>query len=177
MDTGNYAGNVAASYAPNAVPTAAPTAPPQIIGNPTPTVRTLPAKVLKTTLPPQYKTNTLPPKVIRVNLPPIGPVGGAMPTQAVALGAPSGTVTQTVTAHDVNGDGIPDAYVKNISYDYNGDGVPDRKVQVITGGPGLAAIPGGINVDLNRDGLNDFSMTGAGGASTFVSPQPGAQYV
>ena len=174
MDTGTYTSNVGASFVPGVqtVPTAAP----QIIGNPTPTVRTLPAKVLKTTLPPQYKTNTLPPKVVRVNLPPIGPVGG----QPVSLGGVTqgmGTVSQTVTAHDVNGDGIPDAYVKNISYDYNGDGIPDRKVQVITGGPGLAAIPGGINVDLNRDGINDFGMTGAGGASTFIQPQAGAQYL
>ena len=147
---------------------------PQIIGNPTPTVKTLPPRVVKTTLPPQYKTHTLPPKIVRVNLPPVGPVGGA-PAGVPQFG--QGTVTSTVTAHDVNGDGVPDAYVKNISYDYNGDGIPDRKVQVITGGPGLAAVPGGINVDLNRDGLNDFGMTGAGGASTFVQPQAGAQYL
>ena len=74
LDTGTYTSNVAASYVPQ------PTAAPQIIGNPTPTVRTLPAKVVKTTLPPQYKTNTLPPKVVRVNLPPVGPVGGAVTT-------------------------------------------------------------------------------------------------
>ena len=140
---------------------------PQVIGNPTPTVRTLPPRVVKTTLPPQYKTHTLPPKIVRVNLPPVGPVGGTG----------VGTVTSTVTAHDVNGDGVPDAYVKNISYDYNGDGIPDRKVQVITGGPGLAAVPGGINVDVNRDGMSDFGMSGAGGASTFVQPQAGAQYL
>ena len=181
MDTGTYTSNVAASYAPNAMPVGVTTAPPQIIGNPTPTVRTLPAKVLKTTLPPQYKTNTLPPKVIRVNLPPIGPVGGPVGAQPMAVNQSVGlakpNVTENVTAYDVNGDGVPDAFVKNISYDYNGDGVPDRKVQVITGGPGLAAIPGGLNVDLNRDGMSDFNMSGAGGASTFVQPQAGAQYL
>ena len=149
------------------VPTASAYGAPQVIGNPTPTVRTLPPRVVKTTLPPQYKTHTLPPKIVRVNLPPVGPVGGTG----------VGTVTSTVTAHDVNGDGVPDAYVKNISYDYNGDGIPDRKVQVITGGPGLAAVPGGINVDVNRDGMSDFGMSGAGGASTFVQPQAGAQYL
>ena len=169
MDTGTYTSNVQTSVVPT---TGFPgMGAPQVIGNPTPTVKTLPPRVVKTTLPPQYKTRTLPPRVVRVNLPPVGPVGGA--------GAPMGqpTVTATVTAHDVNGDGVPDAYVKNYSFDYNGDGVPDRKVQVITGGPGLASVPGGINVDLNRDGLNDFGMTGAGGASTFVQPQAGAQYL
>ena len=167
MDTGTYTSNVQTSIVPT---TGFPGmgAQPQVIGNPTPTVKTLPPRVVKTTLPPQYKTRTLPPKVVRVNLPPVGPVGGAG-------GQP--TVTATVTAHDVNGDGVPDAYVKNYSFDYNGDGVPDRKVQVITGGPGLASVPGGINVDLNRDGLNDFGMSGAGGASTFVQPQAGAQYL
>ena len=166
MDTGTYTSNVQTSVVPTT--SFAGAGAPQIIGNPTPTVRTLPPKVVKTTLPPQYKTNTLPPKIVRVNLPPIGPVGGP-------VGQP--TVTATVTAHDVNGDGVPDAYVKNYSFDYNGDGVPDRKVQVITGGPGLASVPGGINVDLNRDGLSDFGMSGAGGASTFVQPQAGAQYL
>ena len=170
MDTGTYTSNVQTSVVPT---TGFPgMGAPQVIGNPTPTVKTLPPRVVKTTLPPQYKTRTLPPRVVRVNLPPVGPVGGP-------AGAPMGqpTVTATVTAHDVNGDGVPDAYVKNYSFDYNGDGVPDRKVQVITGGPGLASVPGGINVDLNRDGLNDFGMTGAGGASTFVQPQAGAQYL
>ena len=166
MDTRTYTSNVQTSVVPTT--SFAGAGAPQIIGNPTPTVRTLPPRVVKTTLPPQYKTNTLPPKIVRVNLPPIGPVGGP-------VGQP--TVTATVTAHDVNGDGVPDAYVKNYSFDYNGDGVPDRKVQVITGGPGLASVPGGINVDLNRDGLSDFGMSGAGGASTFVQPQACAQYL
>ena len=151
MDTGTYTSNVQTSVVPTTSLGGGYGGAPQVIGNPTPTVKTLPPRVVKTTLPPQYKTRTLPPRVVRVNLPPVGPVGGQM-------GQP--TVTATVTAHDVNG-----------------DGVPDRKVQVITGGPGLASVPGGINVDLNRDGLNDFGMTGAGGASTFVQPQAGAQYL
>ena len=58
---------------PSIVPSVAPSPlNSQVIGNPTPTVRTLPPKVVRTTLPPQYKTQTLPPKVVRVNLPPIG---------------------------------------------------------------------------------------------------------
>ena len=43
----------------------------------TPTVRTLPPKVVKNTLPPQYKTNTLPPKVVTTRLQHIIPPGSA----------------------------------------------------------------------------------------------------
>lgn len=46
--------------------------PPQ--GNPTPTIKTLPPKVQKNQLPPQYKTVTLPVKVVTTRLPPIGPL-------------------------------------------------------------------------------------------------------
>ena len=171
LDTGTYTSNLGVGA----------TTSPQIIGNPTPTVRTLPPKILKTTLPPQYKTNTLPPRVVRVNLPPVGPVGGAV-SQSFVPGIPSpsygvGTKTTSLTQYDVNGDGIPDVNVKNVSYDYNGDGVPDRKVQVITGAAGLPYVPGGVNVDLNRDGLNDFKMGGGVAGETFVAPQPGAQYL
>ena len=40
---------------------------------PTPTITHLPLRILKKTLPPQYKTVTLKAKVIRTRLPPIGP--------------------------------------------------------------------------------------------------------
>ena len=40
-----------------------------------PTVRTLPPKVVKTTLPPQYKTVNLPPKIVKTNLQPLYPPG------------------------------------------------------------------------------------------------------
>ena len=48
-----------------------------VLGNlpkrPTPTITHLPPRILKKTLPPQYKTVTLKAKVIRTRLPPIGP--------------------------------------------------------------------------------------------------------
>ena len=40
-----------------------------------PTVRTLPPKIIKNTLPPQYKTVNLPPKIIKTNLQPLYPPG------------------------------------------------------------------------------------------------------
>ena len=43
----------------------------------TPTVRTLPPKIVKNTLPPQYKTQNLPPKVVTTRLQPIFPPGSA----------------------------------------------------------------------------------------------------
>ena len=49
--------------------------PPEAFQSQTPTVRTLPPKIVKNTLPPQYKTNTLPPKVVTTRLQPIFPPG------------------------------------------------------------------------------------------------------
>ena len=51
--------------------------PPEAYQNQTPSVRTLPPKIVKNTLPPQYKTNTLPPKVVTTRLQPIFPPGTA----------------------------------------------------------------------------------------------------
>ena len=50
---------------------------PEAYQSQTPTVRTLPPKIVKNTLPPQYKTNTLPPKVVTTRLQPIFPPGTA----------------------------------------------------------------------------------------------------
>ena len=49
--------------------------PPEAYQSQTPTVRTLPPKVVKNTLPPQYKTQNLPPKVVTTRLQPIFPPG------------------------------------------------------------------------------------------------------
>lgn len=57
-------------------------------GNPTPTVKTLPPKIVKNQLPPQYKTVTLPPKVVQTRLAPIGPAPTPqlqLPNQSVTL--------------------------------------------------------------------------------------------
>ena len=51
--------------------------PPEAYQSQTPTVRTLPLKVVKNTLPPQYKTKNLPPKVVTTRLQPIFPPGTA----------------------------------------------------------------------------------------------------
>ena len=53
-----------------------------------PTVRTLPPKVVKTTLPPQYKTVNLPPKVVKTNLPPLYPPGMQPPAGQPPMGPP-----------------------------------------------------------------------------------------
>ena len=53
-----------------------------------PTVRTLPPKVVKTTLPPQYKTVNLPPKIVKTNLPPLYPPGMQPPAGQPPMGPP-----------------------------------------------------------------------------------------
>ena len=65
---------------PNIFPAQPGQLPPEAYQSQTPTVRTLPPKIVKNTLPPQYKTNTLPPKVVTTRLQPIFPPGTA-PTQ------------------------------------------------------------------------------------------------
>ena len=62
---------------PNIFPAQPGQLPPEAYQSQTPTVRTLPPKVVKNTLPPQYKTNTLPPKVVTTRLQPIFPPGTA----------------------------------------------------------------------------------------------------
>ena len=64
-----------ASLGPNIFPAQPGQLPPEAYQSQTPTVRTLPPKVVKNTLPPQYKTNTLPPKVVTTRLQPIFPPG------------------------------------------------------------------------------------------------------
>ena len=61
---------------PNIFPAQPGQLPPEAYQSQTPTVRTLPPKVVKNTLPPQYKTNTLPPKVVTTRLQPIFPPAG-----------------------------------------------------------------------------------------------------
>ena len=65
------------SLGPNIFPAQPGQLPPEAFQSQTPTVRTLPPKVVKNTLPPQYKTNTLPPKVVTTRLQPIFPPGTA----------------------------------------------------------------------------------------------------
>ena len=60
---------------PNIFPAQPGQLPPEAYQSQTPTVRTLPPKIVKNTLPPQYKTNTLPPKVVTTRLQPIFPPG------------------------------------------------------------------------------------------------------
>ena len=63
------------SLGPNIFPAQPGQLPPEAYQSQTPTVRTLPPKVVKNTLPPQYKTQTLPPKVVTTRLQPIFPPG------------------------------------------------------------------------------------------------------
>ena len=81
------------SLGPNIFPAQPGQLPPEAYQSQTPTVRTLPPKIVKNTLPPQYKTNTLkivkntlppqyktntlPPKVVTTRLQPIFPPGTA----------------------------------------------------------------------------------------------------
>ena len=51
--------------------------PPEVYQSRVPTVRQLPDKVVKTTLPPQYKTENLPPKIVKTRAQPIFPPGVA----------------------------------------------------------------------------------------------------
>ena len=62
---------------PNIFPAQPGQLPPEAFNSSTPTVRTLPPKVVKNTLPPQYKTQNLPPKVVTTRLQPIFPPGTA----------------------------------------------------------------------------------------------------
>ena len=54
--------------------------PPEVMNSRVPTVRNLPDKIEKKTLPPQYKTENLPPKIVKTRGQPIFPPGVA-PTQ------------------------------------------------------------------------------------------------
>ena len=51
--------------------------PPEAFNSTTPTVRKLPDKIVKNTLPPQYKTENLPPKIVKSRVAPIFPPGMA----------------------------------------------------------------------------------------------------
>ena len=51
--------------------------PPEVFNSKVPTVRQLPDKIEKKTLPPQYKTENLPPKIVKTRAPPIFPPGTA----------------------------------------------------------------------------------------------------
>ena len=51
--------------------------PPEVMQSKVPTVRNLPDKIEKKTLPPQYKTENLPPKIIKTRAQPIFPPGVA----------------------------------------------------------------------------------------------------
>ena len=51
--------------------------PPEAFQSRTPTVQHLPDKIVKNTLPPQYKTENLPPKVVKTRAQPIFPPGQA----------------------------------------------------------------------------------------------------
>ena len=62
---------------PNIFPAQPCQLPPEAYQSQTPTVRTLPPKIVKNTLPPQYKTQNLPPKVVTTRLQPIFPPGTA----------------------------------------------------------------------------------------------------
>ena len=51
--------------------------PPEVMQSRVPTVRQLPDKIEKKTLPPQYKTENLPPKIVKTKAQPIFPPGVA----------------------------------------------------------------------------------------------------
>ena len=51
--------------------------PPEVMQSKVPTVRQLPDKIEKKTLPPQYKTENLPPKIVKTKAQPIFPPGVA----------------------------------------------------------------------------------------------------
>ena len=54
--------------------------PPEVFKSSVPTVRQLPDKIEKKTLPPQYKTENLPPKIVKTRAQPIFPPGVAPTT-------------------------------------------------------------------------------------------------
>ena len=62
---------------PNIFPAQPGQLPPEAYQSRTPTVRTLPPKIVINTLPPQYKTNTLPPNDVSTRFQPIFPPGTA----------------------------------------------------------------------------------------------------
>ena len=51
--------------------------PPEVMQSRVPTVKQLPDKIEKKTLPPQYKTENLPPKIVKTKAQPIFPPGVA----------------------------------------------------------------------------------------------------
>ena len=51
--------------------------PPEVMNSKVPTVRQLPDKIEKKSLPPQYKTENLPPKIVKTKAQPIFPPGVA----------------------------------------------------------------------------------------------------
>ncbi len=73
--TSSVGGAEPLNLGPNIFPAQPGQLPPEAFQSQTPTVRTLPPKIVKNTLPPQYKTNTLPPKVVTTRLQPIFPPG------------------------------------------------------------------------------------------------------
>ena len=75
-DLGGASAGEPLNLGPNIFPAQPGQLPPEAYQSQTPTVRTLPPKIVKNTLPPQYKTNTLPPKVVTTRLQPIFPPAG-----------------------------------------------------------------------------------------------------
>ena len=79
----NYGASVSAepiNLGPNIFPAQPGDLPPEVYNSSTPTVRQLPDKIEKHTLPPQYKTENLPPKIIKTRAQPIFPPGVAPTT-------------------------------------------------------------------------------------------------
>ena len=81
-------------FTDNVVPPSYSTSTVKVIGSPQPTVKTLPPKLIKNTLPPKFKTVTLKAKVVKSELPPIGP----------AATTPTTTPTFNTTATPVKSD-------------------------------------------------------------------------
>ena len=86
LGTGSYTGSINAGSSVQAEPLnlgpniflAQPgDLPPEVMNSRVPTVRTLPDKIEKKTLPPQYKTENLPPKIVKTKAQPIFPPGVA----------------------------------------------------------------------------------------------------
>ena len=81
-DFGGQSANEPLNLGPNVTLAQPGQLPPEAFQSQTPTVRTLPPKIVKNTLPPQYKTNTLPPKVVTTRLQPIFPPGAGASSMA-----------------------------------------------------------------------------------------------
>ena len=86
LGTGSYTGSINAGSSVQAEPLnlgpniflAQPgDLPPEVMNSRVPTVRNLPDKIEKKTLPPQYKTENLPPKIVKTRGQPIFPPGVA----------------------------------------------------------------------------------------------------